>query len=322
MEFSLAPMEGITGYVTRNAFHNNFDYIDKYYTPFIPAAKRMSKKIIRDIHPDNNKGMHLIPQIMSNKVDEVLDLGRQLEAYGYKEMNINLGCPSGTVVGKKRGSGFLTVPDELDRFLDELYSKTDMTISIKTRIGFNSEDEWPDILDIYSKYPIPELIIHPRIQKDFYKNTPRLDAFAKAVEAIDSNTTRLCYNGDITDKEYFDMICNKFSSIESFMIGRGLYSCPGLISFIDTSRIDTSLSVEDTYRKKLRAFHDDIINGYLDDFSSPKDAMFHMKEIWSYLRLSFDDSDKYWKKIKKAQYLDEYNVAVNAIFNHCPIKHL
>ena len=320
MEFSLAPMEGITGYVTRNAFHHNFDYIDKYYTPFIPAAKKMSKKILRDINPENNKGINLIPQIMSNRVDEVLDMGNQLKAYGYTSMNINFGCPSGTVVGKKRGSGFLTVPDELDRFLDELYSKTDMEISIKTRIGFNSEYEWTNILDIYSKYPIPVLIIHPRIQKDFYKNVPRLDSFAMATQKIDSSKTKLCYNGDITSTAYFNSLQQLFPDVDAYMIGRGLYAYPGLIPHLDTTR--QNKSTKSDYKVRLRAFHDEIINGYLDDFSSAKDAMFHMKEIWSFLRNSFQNSDKYWKKIRKCQTLDEYNIIVNAIFNECQLHEL
>ena len=320
MQFSLAPMEGITGYVTRNAFLHHFNYIDKYYTPFIPAAKRMSKKIIRDLKPENNVGINLIPQVMSNKVDEVLYLGEQLKEFGYTSMNINLGCPSGTVVSKKRGSGFLTMPDELDRFLDELYTRTDMEVSIKTRIGFNSEDEWEDILEIYSRHPIPELIIHPRIQKDFYKNAPRLDAFAMAVDKIDSKKTKLCYNGDITNKAFFDQLVDRFPSIDSYMIGRGLYAYPGLIAVLDSDR--QRKSTQSDYLTRLRAFCDEILQGYLNDFGIPKDAMFHMKEIWSFLYNSFENSDKYWKKIRKCQTLDEYHVIVNSLFSECPLRKL
>ena len=131
MIIELAPMEGLTGYINRNALAHNFGGIDIFYTPFIPAAKKMSKKIKVDLDPENNKGIKLIPQIMSNRVDEVLYLGEQLKEYGYNTLNVNLGCPSGTVTSKKRGSGFLTVPDELDRFLDELYCKADITITLK-----------------------------------------------------------------------------------------------------------------------------------------------------------------------------------------------
>ena len=136
MKFFLAPMQGLTGYTVRNAFHHNFDYIDKYYTPFIPAAKRMNAKIKRDIDPVNNDGITLIPQAMSIVADEVIDLHRQLVPYGYDEININLGCPSGTVVSKKRGSGILAYPDMLDSFLDELYTKADY----KAKVDGNDAD--------------------------------------------------------------------------------------------------------------------------------------------------------------------------------------
>ena len=182
MKFFLAPMQGLTGYIVRNAFHHHFDYIDKYYTPFIPAAKRMNAKIKRDIDPVNNDGITLIPQAMSIVADEVIDLHRQLAPYGYDEINVNLGCPSGTVVSKKRGSGILAYPDMLDSFLDELYTKADFPVSIKTRVGFNDDELWPKLIEIYSKYPISELTVHPRVQKDFYKNTPRMDDFALAVQ--------------------------------------------------------------------------------------------------------------------------------------------
>lgn len=184
MKFFLAPMQGLTGYTVRNAFHHHFDYIDKYYTPFIPAAKRMNAKIKRDIDPVNNDGITLIPQAMSIVADEVIDLHRQLVPYGYDEINVNLGCPSGTVVSKKRGSGILAYPDMLDSFLDELYTKADFPVSIKTRVGFNDDELWPRLIEIYSKYPISELTVHPRVQKDFYKNTPRMDDFALAMQKI------------------------------------------------------------------------------------------------------------------------------------------
>ncbi|MEE1010079.1 MAG: tRNA-dihydrouridine synthase family protein [Agathobacter sp.] len=311
MQFYLAPMEGMTGYIVRNAFHHNFDYIDKYYTPFIPAAKRMNKKIQRDIDPSNNEGITLIPQVMSNNAMEVIDLSHQLEKFGYTTLNINLGCPSGTVVGKKRGSGLLFYPEELDHFLEELYSNINIPVSIKTRIGFNSEDEWYEIAEIYSKYPIEELTIHPRIQKDFYKNSPRLDAFKHATEVINCP---LCYNGDITSVESFSKIHNEFPDINSYMIGRGLFERPGLIHEIMSNSADDIDEKEK--RERITNFHNEILSGYLSIMSGEKDAMFRMKEIWLYLRKSFDDSDKYWKKIKKAQTLSDYNTIVNYIFNN------
>ena len=154
MQIYLAPMAGITGYIVRNAFHSGFGCIDKYFTPFIPAAKRMNNKILRDIDPANNQGIRLIPQLISNQSEEILDMTGQLKEFGYDEININLGCPSGTVANKKRGSGMLQDPEELDIFLKGIYEKADVPISVKTRIGFNDIDAWPRILEVYAKYPM------------------------------------------------------------------------------------------------------------------------------------------------------------------------
>lgn len=310
MQYLLAPMEGLTGYIVRNAFHHHFDYIDKYYTPFIPAAKKMNSKIKRDIDPANNEGITLIPQAMSIVADEVIDLHRQLMPYGYDEININLGCPSGTVVSKKRGSGLLAYPDMLDTFLDELYTKADFPVSIKTRVGFNDDEMWPQLINIYSRYPISELIVHPRVQKDFYKNTPRMDDFALALEKINPDKTMLCYNGDITDKESFDAFTAAFPDISEIMIGRGLFADPALIAKFKGIDIDPA-----EMRERLKNWHDEILSGYLGIFSGEKDAMFRMKEIWMYMHGLFPDSDKLWKKIKKCQTLSDYKAIVRLAFS-------
>lgn len=301
MQYLLAPMEGLTGYIIRNAFHHHFDYIDRYYTPFIPAAKRMNSKIKRDIEPSNNTGITLIPQAMSIVADEVIDLHNQLSDYGYDEININLGCPSGTVVSKKRGSGILAYPDLLKGFLDELFEKADFPISIKTRVGFNDDSLWEEITDIYSQYPIKQLTIHPRIQKDFYKNNPRLEDFRLAVNKIDLNKTTICYNGDITDIQSYQKIVQLFPDISEIMIGRGLFENPALIAELKGVHLD---DVEK--RERLICWHDEILQGYLSIFSGEKDAIFRMKEIWLYLHKSFPDSEKLWKKIKKCQTLSDY----------------
>ena len=337
MKIYLAPLEGVTGYIVRNAFFHHFSGIDQYYTPFIPAGKRMNKKILRDIAPENNTGIKLIPQLMSNRADEVIGMAHALREYGYDSVNINLGCPSGTVVGKKRGSGLLFYPDELDAFLDELYRTADMKISIKTRIGFDSPEEWPRILEIYRRYPIDELIIHPRIQKDFYKHPVRTDAFALAEEVLSGTGIRLCYNGDITDGESYRAILARFPALESVMIGRGLLARPYLAEVIkeqiSKENIGTQIGVENgistgnrektasrELKFRIRAFHDEIFDGYCSIFSGEKDAMFHMKEIWHYLGNSFSGSEKYIKKIKKAQSFAEYRVVVDAIFRELDIN--
>ena len=142
MLFYLAPMEGITGYIVRNAYAHYFPYIDKYFTPFIPAAKKMSKKIKRDLAAENNEQIRLVPQLIGNRADEFLMMIRQLEDLGFTSVNLNFGCPSGTVVSKRKGAGFLADPKELEMLLEEVLENSPLAVSVKTRVGIKDPDEW------------------------------------------------------------------------------------------------------------------------------------------------------------------------------------
>lgn len=326
MKFYLAPMEGLTGYVVRNAFYHNFDSFDAYFTPFIPAGKRLHKKMQRDVNPDNNTGLRLIPQILCNHAEDAIELTQILARDGYKNFNMNLGCPSGTVSNKGRGSGFLQYPDELERFLDEIYSHTDFTMSVKTRVGFHDDASWERLVEMYKKYPrMTELIIHPRTQKDFYNGALRMEKFSYAMEQFADSPVPICYNGDINTLEDYIALKEQYPTLDRVMIGRGAFRRPGLINVLraweeaQSSSPDAStvlhpkLDSED-YRRRLRNFHDEILEHYGEAIGGQKDVLFRMKEIWSYLNESFEDSDKLVKKIKKAQNMDDYRLAVEAIF--------
>lgn len=328
MIFSLAPMEGITNYLIRNAYHHHFDDIDRYYTPFLPASKRLSPKMKRDLMPENNKGITLIPQILAKRSVDVLHMCDLLKEYGYDTLNINLGCPSGTVVNKGRGAGFLRFPQELDQFLYEIFEKTEFKISVKTRVGFDSDEEWENLLSIYHKYPLEELIIHPRIQKDFYKGNPRMETFSKAYETYSKTPSLLCYNGDIDSVKNFQTVQRAYPLVERFMLGRGLLAKPGLVGMIKKQLpsgdvtltcIPLSSEEEQSYKKRLRAYIDEIMENLLKNFSGERDILFHMKEIWFYLHHSFADAEPYLKQIQKTQSLAEYRLIVNAIFSNCRI---
>ena len=205
MKYYLAPMEGITGHIYRNAYAKYFDNIDKYFTPFIVPNQSTSLKTkeLRDMLPENNEGLYIVPQILTNDAEGFITTAKKLQQLGYDEINLNLGCPAGTVVSKNRGSGFLSQRDELDSFLDEIFKINDMKISVKTRIGKDSPDEFYELIKIYNKYPMEELIIHPRTRQDFYGNTPNLDVFKDAI-SLSENT--LCYNGDIFTVEDYKKI--------------------------------------------------------------------------------------------------------------------
>lgn len=324
MKLYLAPLEGITTVTYRRAYEYNFGGVDRYFTPFI-VNKKLGAREIEGILPENNPGGKLIPQIMSNRAEDFIQVAKEISTYGYDTVNLNLGCPSGTVVSKKRGAGFLAYPEELDAFLSEVYEKCPIKISIKTRIGLEDENEWENLLSIYEKYPMEELIIHPRLRTDYYKAPVHMDAFAKAVEQI---KVPICYNGEINSAADALRIKERFPQIERIMIGRGVLRYPHLIQQIRTLEQSTANDNADTtgqtrmlmpeeaeLRNRLRTFHDELLEDYRVIMSGDRNTLFKMKEIWTYMGESFEDADKCLKKIKKANHLAEYKIAVNELFS-------
>lgn len=299
MRFYLAPLEGITGYIFRGCIHRQFgEGIDKYFTPFIvPHDKKpMSSKEINDINPDNNKGMDLVPQIMTNKAEDYLKLEKAIMGYGYKEININLGCPSKTVVSKGRGSGFLEYTEKLDQFLYEIYAHTDAKVSVKTRIGVRDVEEFYEILEIYNKYPLEELIVHPRLQKEMYSGRPHLEMYEYAAM---NSSHKLCYNGDINSASDYEDILDKIPCPSSIMIGRGMLSNPGLITELATGKKVVS-------SQKVQAFLEDIRDNYCRVFSGEVPVLHKLKEIWTYLGKLYPDSSKEVHKLLKCRTMAEY----------------
>jgi tRNA-dihydrouridine synthase len=307
MRFYLAPMEGITGYVYRNAYYNCFGDMDCYFTPFI-GNKKLCPRERRDVLPENNLARPLVPQILTNRAEDFLQISETLQRLGYTQVNLNLGCPSGTVTARGRGAGFLAYPDELDAFLNEIFEKCPLEISVKTRIGVESPIEWERLLSIYQKYPIRELIIHPRLQRDFYKNTPNLEAFALACERLEMP---LCYNGDIVSVQTYEDFRARFPDTERMMLGRGVLKKPWLVGSIrDGKRPD---------RAVLRRFHEEIVTGYQKEMNGERDVLFRLKEFWSYFGESFVGGEKLLKKIKKSSSLIEYQVVVRELFENCEL---
>lgn len=306
MKFYLAPMEGITGYIYRNAYEKYFHNVDRYYTPFIipNQSRKFKTRELTDILPENNKAKNVIPQILTNDAEGFIHTATRLEEFGYEEVNLNLGCPSSTVVTKFRGSGFLSKREELDRFLDEIF-KMDIKISIKTRIGKDSPDEFYELIKIYNKYPLAELIIHPRTRKDFYGNKPNLEVFKDAVK-LSSNP--LCYNGDIFTKEDYDNITKEFKDLEAVMLGRGIIANPGLMNEIKDGKLIN--------KQLLKDFHDEIVEGYVEIFDGDRNVLFKMKELWAYMIHIFSDNKKYAKQIKKSQNLRDYKSIVSGLFRN------
>lgn len=268
----------------------------------------LSAREKKDILPAHNAGMWTVPQILTNQAEDFLRTAVKLKEYGYEEVNLNLGCPSKTVVTKRRGAGFLAEPERLEAFLDEIFAKSPIKISVKTRLGMEEPEEFARLLDIYNQFPMEELIIHPRVQKDFYKNTPRLEMFELALA---KSKNMLCYNGDINSVSDADRLEERFPRVDCIMMGRGILADPALGRQLKGGGR--------AHKEELRQFHDMIYSGYCEEMSGDRTILYKMKELWFYLADIFADSKKYAKKIKKAEKCAVYEKIIEEMFRECEL---
>lgn len=309
MILSFAPMEGVTGASYRRIHSAMFPGADKYYAPFIaPDGKGNFKSShLRDILPDNNYGIALVPQILANSADAFLIVAEQLRDLGYGEVNLNAGCPSGTVVAKHKGAGMLSDLNTLDAFLDRVFEHAPVKVSVKTRMGMNSTEEFPAILELYKRYPLSELIIHARDRAGMYKSRPDHDAF---IRAFDGCPFPVCYNGNIFNGEQMRSLTEKVPGLSRVMLGRGAAANPALFRVLKGG---TALA-----RGELREFHDQLLDDALSSGLSPHYAMSRMKELWYYIIHMFPDSAREYKALNKTRSLEDYRSAVSVLFSSCP----
>ncbi len=303
MELYLAPLEGITTYIYRNAHRELFGGCDEYYAPFIVPTdnERLSIKNLRDIMPEDNLVKPKI-QVMCSKAEAFGLFVEKVKTLGYDEVNLNLGCPSGTVVKKRRGSGALKDTEALDEMLSRIFAENDVKISIKTRAGFYSHDEFDDLLEIYKKYPISKLIVHPRIREEYYKGKPNFDSFERAYKIF---RDKLCYNGDIWSVEDYEEICKKFPGIDSVMIGRGCVKNPAIFREIKGGKKLTTA--------ELINFSNVLERKYLELYCSQVNTFHKLKEIWMYAILNYPNEEKLAKAVRKSTKLTELNSAINCL---------
>ena len=302
MQFELAPMEGVTTWIYRAAYHRHFAPAVRYFTPFIAPNmnKGLNTRERNDVLPEHNEGQALIPQILTNRADYFLTTCRDLAELGYDEVNLNLGCPSGTVVSKGKGSGFLAAPEELERFLDEIFEACPLKISIKTRGGRTDEAEWPRLLELYRRYPCTELIIHPRIQKDFYRGTPRMEAFEPALEHA---PWPVVYNGDLFTRSDLETFQTKYPQLDTVMIGRGILCNPWLMGGTPDKAV-------------LAQFHAELFEGYRSVLFGDGPVLCKMKGVWAYMIQLFTNYRPYQKIIRKTRHLSEYQSTVQSLFHN------
>ncbi len=300
MKLYFAPLEGITTYTYRNTHNEKFLGVDTYFAPFIVPTEneRISTKTLKDILPENNN-VKVIPQVLCSSGAAFCELAKKVKDLGYDEVNLNLGCPSGTVVKKKRGSGALRDTDYLDKLLDYIFSHGNIKVSLKTRTGFYSHDEFCELIRIYNKYPATELIVHPRVREELYSGTPNMEAFDYAYK---NSRHKLCYNGDITAVSDYEKICERYPDLNSVMIGRGAIGNPAIFREIKGGEKINIQELID-FSKKLE-------ERYLEVLGCEHYTVHRLKEIWLYIMRSLPEDKKTTKAIKKANSLSDINSAI------------
>lgn len=307
MRYYFAPMEGLTDSVFRRLHHTYFPGVDRYYMPFIsPTQHRMlTHREARELPPADSVPFAAVPQILTKVADDFLWAAEQCAALGYTEVNLNLGCPSGTVVAKGKGSGMLSDPDNLDRFLDAIFSAAPIPISVKSRMGLTDPQEFPRLLEIYNRYPIAELALHPRVRKAFYSGNVNMDIFTYCAK---NSSNPVCFNGNICNTQDIDHIKLTYPNVQSVMIGRGLIGDPGM------------LSPGGTTVEALENLLDSLLEEYMVLFGGSRNAMFRLKEHWGFLLRRFEDSEKLGKRLRKTTDLNEYRLITRDIFHTLSLK--
>jgi len=299
-----APMEGVTDAVYRRVHHAHFGGVDKYFIPFISPTQNLvlTPRERNNVSPEVNEGLNVVPQVLTKKADHFLWAAQLLYDMGYEEVNLNAGCPSGTVTAKGKGAGMLLDLHALDRFLDEIYAHSPVRVSIKTRIGFFSPEESDDLLAVYNRYPVHELIVHPRTREQHYKGTPHRDVYA----ACESNShLPLVYNGDLFTPQDCCDFAQQHPQTRALMLGRGMLANPALAQ--------TAAGGELLTRETLKAFHDDLFAAYREAYHTSA-VLGRMREVAKNIACCFEGADKPLKAARKASSIPVYEEAMARLF--------
>ena len=306
MRYYFAPMEGLTDSIYRRLHHKYFPGVDRYYMPFLsPTIHRtLTHKEDRELPLADSVDFAAVPQILTKVSEDFLWAAQVCQDRGYDEVNLNVGCPSGTVVSKGKGSGMLRDAAALDRFLEEIFQGSPLPISVKTRLGLENPEEFPALLEVFNRYPIKELTIHPRVRKQFYDGGVHMDWFDYAVE---HSSNPLCYNGDILSLADAEALQRKYPKIDAIMIGRGLIADPGMLS-------------GGTDVTALEGFMNELMAVYEVEFGGSRNAIFRLKENWGFLHDRFEGCDKLWKRLRKTTDADEFKSISAEIFHTLPLR--
>ena len=306
MRYYFAPMEGLTDSIYRRLHHKYFPGVDRYYMPFLSPTihRQLTHKEDRELPLADSVPFAAVPQVLTKVPEDFLWAAEVCRDRGYDEVNLNIGCPSGTVVSKGKGSGILRDAAALDKFLEAVFAASPLPISVKTRLGLEKREEFPGILEVLNRYPIKELTIHPRVRKQFYDGTVDMEMFDYAVR---NSVNPLCYNGDILSLEQAAVLQETYPQIQSVMVGRGLIADPGMLS-------------GGTDKAALEGFMNELMAVYEVEFGGSRNAIFRLKENWGFLHSRFEGCDKLWKRLRKTTDAAEFKSISAEIFHTLPLK--
>ncbi len=309
----LAPLQGFTDVTFRNVHARHFSGLDEAVAPFISTMGeyRLKPSRIKDVLPELNQSLPVVPQILGNNAQDFIFLSRHLYAMGHQRINWNLGCPHSKIAKKNRGSGLLLYPEKIDRLLSEIIPELSASLSVKIRLGRKSKDEIHHLIPMLDRHELEEIILHPRTGVQMYEGKSDLDAFETAMTCSRHSFT---YNGDIVDRASFERVQNRFPQVHRFMIGRGILANPFLAE--DILQITGPSGIDRLTR--LATFHDDLLKEYEKVFSGPGHLIDRMKGFWTFLGPSFKGHPKPLKQILKSTSPHAYIRNVTDFFNACP----
>ncbi len=304
-----APMEGLTGSIFRKIHHEMFPGVDTYFTPFLSPTQnhKFTARDLREVLPEENDSAHTVPQLLCKSAEDFLWATEELRAFGFTEVNLNAGCPSGTVITKGKGSGLLGDLPRYEAFLQGIFEKVQMPVSIKTRIGLKDAESWEQLCELYNRFPISELTIHPRTRVEYYSGAIHKDAFSYAYDTLQMP---LCYNGELRTVNDLHALESRYPNLHAAMIGRGLIANPALVREYRGGK--------PLEKEELRVFHDALFEAFTAKFGAGV-AMFRMRELWVCFRMAFADCENMAIKLSHSKTADDLLFWANRIFEECSL---
>lgn len=294
----LAPLHGITSHTFRNTLCRHFGGIDCYMAPFLPVqpAGKFRPKVWQDIAPENNTAVPLIPQFMGNRPEQFVDTMNILhEQFGYKQFNINIGCPSSPVVRHTRGCGLMPHPDMVEAFVAAVTSKTPFRLSLKMRLGLHNADEGYMLLQRLNNYPLNFLVIHPRLGDELYEGKPHWEIFE---EFCNMTHHKIVYSGDIFTKEDYLTLSKRFPKVDTWMLGRGMLRNPFLAEEIKDQDVSNK-------KERFLAFYQDLTKELLP-IRGEQGTLANLKELWHYFAVFMQMPDENLQQLLRIRDLQEF----------------